>query len=116
MPEESFGRLNRTAHKTSYTGVVLGILIILLVFIFAGLYIWSGMLQKNIDPIIPAEIVRPTAEENNEPESTNAEADVQILQTLSTSDEISAIQADLESTNLGTLDSDLTALEAVFQE
>lgn len=115
MPEENFG-MSRQQVPTSYFGLLLGILIVFLACILVGLYLWAQMLQKNTAPVVIDESPRPTAEENNEPESTNAEADVQVFETLSTSDEISAIEADLDSTNTDTFDSDLTAIEEAIAE
>lgn len=114
MPEESFGNLG-TKESTSYLGMVLGILIVVLILILGGLYIWGETIQKQLSPSTEVQVERPTAEENNEPESTNAEADVEILETTSTSDEITSIEADLGSTNLDTLDSDLTAIDAELE-
>ena len=59
----------------------------------------------------PTTAARPTAEENNEPESTKAEAEVETMQALSTSDSLSAIEADLDNTELDELDSELQAIE-----
>lgn len=54
---------------------------------------------------------RPTPETNREPESPTAYAEVQSLNTLSPSDELSAIEADLKSTNLDTLDKEMVIIE-----
>jgi hypothetical protein len=59
-------------------------------------------------------IERPTAEENNEPESTTAEARVQASQTLSSSDELSSIEADLTGTDDLELEADFAAIESVL--
>ncbi len=97
------------AEEKSSMGIILGVLIVILVLILGGLYLWGTTLQNNTEP---AAIERPTAAENNEPESTNAEADVETLQTVSSSDELAAIEADLEATDLDTLDAELQAIEA----
>lgn len=115
MPEESFGRGKVPAPATehSHFGVILGVLILLLALIFAGLYVWSQYLQQKPQPAAPAPVAsRPTDAQNKEPESTNAKADTQTLNTLSTSDELGAIKADLESTNLDTVTSDIPAIES----
>lgn len=111
MPEERFG-VTESHEKTSYVGIILGVLIVVLMLILAGLYMWSQLLQNQSPAVVPQESARPTAEQNNEPESTNAEADVQVLQTMSTSDEISTIESDLDSTNLDGIDAELTAIDA----
>lgn len=111
MPEESFSSV-QGEDKAAHLGAILGILIVILVLILGGLYVWGSTMSKN-----PAEpknntIERPTAEENNEPESTNAEAEVDTLGALSTSNEIDAIQADIDSTDLSNLNAELNAIEA----
>lgn len=92
---------------TSHLGPIIGVLIIMLVLILGGLYLWGRELSKGpaATEIIPREI------ENNEPETTRAEADAEILQTTSTSDEITAIEADIESTELDTLDAELEEID-----
>lgn len=110
MPEENFrGEQN----KTSYTGIILGLLIIALVVILGGLYMWSQMLQKQVQNS-EVTATRPTAAENQEPESNNAKADTETMQAMSTSDEIDAIQADIDSTNLDQIDADLPAIDAAI--
>jgi len=114
MPEEHFGR-SATGKQPSFLGITLGLLILALMVILGGLYLWSEELQKQT--IVPQpETPRPTALENNEPESNNAEAEVETMQVMSTSDEINAIQADLESTNLDTLTNELITIDAALQE
>ena len=96
----------------SYIGMILGILIIVLMFVLGGLYLWGETKQTNTGEPEPTKSTRPTAVENNEPESTNAEADVETLGAMSTSDELSAIEADLGSTILTDPEVDLTSVEA----
>lgn len=112
MPEESFGTPVEHSDKTTHLGIILGILIVLLVLILGGLYLWGATLQNSPAPVQTTPVVRPTPEENNEPESTTADAQVQALETVSTSNEIEAIQADIESTNLDELDAELDAIDA----
>jgi hypothetical protein len=114
MPQEDFGTKTKD-DQPSYTGIVLGVLIIILVLILGGLYLWGEMIQKNQQLLEPV-TERPTAEQNNEPESTNAEADVETLQAVSTSNEIDALEADLESTTINELDTDLNAIDAALVE
>lgn len=115
MPEEHFGK-GRTDKQPSFLGITIGLLILILMVILGGLYLWSEELQKRSAVIPPIDTLRPTAEENNEPESNNAEADVETMQALSTSDEIDAINADLESTNFETATSGLIEIEAILAE
>ncbi len=90
------------------TSLVLGILIVVLVLVLGGLYVWGSQLVKNATPP-PATIEERV---NAEPETPRAQVDEIILNTVSTSDEISAIEADLESTNLDTFDNELIQIEA----
>lgn len=107
MPENA-----RHEQKKAVLPVVLGVLIVVLLLILVGLYLW-GQALKEVQ--IPEQATRPTAEENNEPESTNAEAEVETFGAVSTSDELDAIEADLESTNLETLDADTQTIETEFE-
>ena len=110
MPEEQFGNYEPEEHH-SILGPVLGILIVLLILILGGLYLWGSVLKTQ--PVeIPDPATRPTAEENNEPETNNADAQVQALETVSNSDTLDAIEADIESTNLDELDAELNAIDA----
>lgn len=91
----------------SHLGPILGVLLILLVIVGAGLYIWGGMLFDT-QPVVETQVpVIP----NNEPETPRAEADQQILETLSPSNEIDAIEADVMSTNLDSIDTDLNLVD-----
>lgn len=112
MPEQAFGTSKNAG--PSVLGPVLAVLIVILVLLLGGLYLWGTTLQIG-DPTYTPPAERPTAEENNEPESTTAEADVQALETVSTSDEIEAIEADLESTNLDALDAELNDIDAELE-
>ncbi len=94
--------INQTHH--AHMGPILGILIIVLVIILGGLYLWGGMLVEQT-PVVEEQII------NNEPETPRATADQQILETLSPSDELDAIEADITSTNLDSLDADLTSID-----
>ncbi len=89
-----------------HVGPILGVLVIILALILGGLYLWGSMLgesenQARVERVMP----------NNEPETPRAEADKQIMGTVSSSDEISAIEADLYSTNLDGLDGELEQIK-----
>ncbi len=84
-----------------HTGPVLAILIIVLVLILGGLYIWGALLSKDTPLYEEPSLI------NNEPETPRAEADRQIFEIVSPSDDLSAIETDIESTNLDTLDTDV---------
>jgi hypothetical protein len=85
---------------------ILGVLVIVLILILGGLYLWGSMLSKDAS-MAPTERTIP----NNEPETPRAEADRDILMTTSASAEIDAIYADLESTNLNDLDAELNTID-----
>jgi hypothetical protein len=86
-------------------GPILGVLVIVLFLIFAGLYLWGSTLREQA-ALDDANLL------NNEPETPRAVADAEILSTLSPSDDLGAIEADLMSTNLDSIESDLTAIDA----
>lgn len=89
----------------SHLGPILGVLIIMLVLILSGLYIWGGMLNEEAEREAPNTLI------NNEPETPRANVDTQILDTTSPSDELDAIEADISNTNIDSLDTDLTAID-----
>ncbi len=93
--------------RHSQVGPILGVLIVILIIILGGLYLWGSMLPKQENQ---ARVER--ALPNYEPETTRAVADRQIMDTTSSSNDLDAIYADLESTNLNDLDADLTQVEA----
>jgi hypothetical protein len=92
-------------------GPILFLLVALLFAILGGMFYWFTMLGKDTPVIIPTAL-RPTAEKNNEPESATAKAQAEAYGVVSTSDEIPDIEADVEGTNLDSLDAELDAIEA----
>ncbi len=114
MPEDNFIESDSDSN-TKQLGIILGVLIVLLVLILGGLYLWGSTMNPEGLESAP-EAVQPAPAENNEPESTTADAQVQALDIVSTSDEISAIEADIENTDLDELDAELDAIDAEFQE
>lgn len=108
LPEEAM-RITHTG-SDAHLPVILGVIIVLLVLLLGGLYLWGSTL--NAVPEQPMDQnTRPTAEQNNEPESDTADAQVQALETVSTSNELNAIDADVESTNLDQLDAELNTID-----
>lgn len=87
-------------------GVVIGLLVIVLVILLCALYLWGALLSKQAEEPI---VFNPPS--NNEPETPRADADIQILKTVSASDDIAAIEADLSSTNLDGLDKEMPLIE-----
>jgi hypothetical protein len=96
--------LNESHHV--HLGLILGILILALALILGGLFFWGSMINEQAEPTPEPVIV------NNEPETPRAVADQQLFETLSPSDELDAIDADLSSTNLESLDTDIAAIDA----
>lgn len=89
-------------------GIIIIILFLILGAISAGLFYWYKL--GNI-PVVVETTMRPTYETNKEPESTTAKAQVDTLGVMSTSDELGAIEADLESTSLTNLDTELIPID-----
>ena len=105
MPEEL--SKNVKPHEASIArGVIIGLLVIVLVILACALYIWGSLLAKQA-----GEQVLFTPPTNNEPETPRADADIQILKTVRDSNDLSAIEADLGSTNLDGLDKELPLIE-----
>ncbi len=90
------------------SGPILILLFAILLALLGGIYYWYTILMS--EPVIPA-VTRPTAEQNNEPESETAEARTDATDVVSTSDELDAIQADVESTRFEDIDDGFTAVE-----
>lgn len=73
------------------------------------------LLQSTPEPVIQTpSAIRPTTAENNEPESVQAEAFVVQLGALSPSDELTAIQADLDATIIHELNGSFATIDAVI--
>jgi hypothetical protein len=92
-------------HKS--TGPIIGIAIIIVIIIFGGLYYWGAQLTGKDGS---EETEKPTAEEIESAEDTA----VSELETQSNSDEISAIEEDLNATDLEGLDAELENIDAEF--
>lgn len=101
--------LKKQEGDASITGVVIGVLIVALVVILIGLYMWGKMIREN--SIIETPQMRQIP--NNEPETPRAEADIQALNTYSSSDELDIIEADLENTSLE-FDQEMNQMEAAL--
>lgn len=110
LPEEAM-RASHSGGEAATLPIILGVIIVMLVLILGGLYLWGSTLGPA--PMDSGDGAgRPTAEENNEPESNTADAQVQALETVSTSNEIDAIEADLEATNLDSIDAEMGTIDA----
>ncbi len=92
------------------TAPIIVLLFLILVAILAGFYYWYTIVMS--EQVVTETGTRPTAEQNNEPESTTAEARTGLMDVVSTSDELDAIAADAQSTNLEDLTTEITPIEA----
>jgi hypothetical protein len=107
QPEEN---LIETHHQRM--GPILGIMLLMLALILGGLYLWGAQLAKTDRIMDKVDELERVPFQNNEPETPRAAADAQILETVSPSDELTAIEADLESTSLSSLTDGLTEAES----
>jgi hypothetical protein len=98
-------------NQSVLNGPIIAVLTLIMVAIFAGLGYWYYLVVTTqiVDAPVPT---RPTLEQNKEPETTTATARTEALDVVSTSDEIGAIEADILSTNLEDLDTELVTIEA----
>ena len=119
MPEGVTKPVETTHSTTPLNGILIVILILLLLFILGGLYLWfNKLMMENAAPMATppvAAVERPSAAQNNEPESAGAQAAIETQSALSTSDEIDAIEADIEATDLDSLDAELNAIDAELE-
>ena len=111
MPTVQAGRPIETSAPTSILSLpIIILLVMILVAILGGFYYWYTLVMKEV-AIVPAP-VRPNVEQNNEPESTTAEARTGTMDVVSASDELPAISADVSSTHLEDLDTEIPAIES----
>ncbi|MAZ29671.1 hypothetical protein CL655_00085 [bacterium] len=88
-------------------------IIFVLIAILVALLLWLYQLRQVADePVITP--TRPTAEQNDEPESTTAEAAAAAQQVMSPSTELSSIETDLNGTQIVDLDPLFADIEAMF--
>lgn len=108
MPTERTGSMISQGEPKTVSTLIL-LLVLALVAIMGGIGYWYYLGQQA--ETAPAIVTRPPLESNKEPETPTATAQTDSLNTMSTSDEISTIEADIESTNLDSLDSELVQIE-----
>lgn len=96
--------------QASVSAPVLVVLTIILLAILGGLGYWYYLVTTM--PLLEPVPTRPTAEQNREPESDTVRARTEASTVVSTSDEITALEADIEATNLDDLDTEMNAIEA----
>jgi hypothetical protein len=98
-----------TTHNPVF-GLIIALLFLTLVLVLGGLLLWYRTTLTEPTMVLPTD--RPTPAENNEPESTTAEARSDAATVVSTSHELDAIEADIKSTDLTSVETDLTAIDA----
>ncbi len=113
MPTERGTIMDSDQTTKDTKGVFIFGLVAALLVILAGLIYWYFVMQA---PVVVVETpTRPTLETNKEPETTTATAQTESFNAMSTSDEISAIEADLESTNLTGLDTEMQQIDTELE-
>ncbi len=99
---------------SAHTGPILAIIVLVLVLILGGLFLWGSTISKMEQNVVETPII------NNEPETPRAEADVEILEIMSPSDELDVLEADISNTNIDSLNTDLDTIDvelrAIFSE
>jgi len=107
LPENSTTQALASNKPESSAGrMIIVMLVLLLIAILVGMYYWFSQLPVKLSSVEEL----PMIEVNNEPESSATETASQ--QTVSPSDEIATIEADLIATDLESLDAELNAIEA----
>lgn len=101
---------NNTSGSSIVNAPLLITLTILLIVIFGGMFYWYQTIS-NTPAVVPAPVIeRPTPEENNEPESTTAEAQTDSFLVTSPSDELTAIESDV-NVDISTIDTELGIID-----
>lgn len=88
--------------------MILALVVVVTVVIVGVLYVWGSQLSPN--DLVDKDLTQKYT--NNEPETPRAKADVQASTVLSSSDEVSAIEADITSTNVSGVDTDIETMNA----
>lgn len=89
------------------SGPVVGIIIVIIIIILGGLYIWGGSSYRDEIPEINTDILNPEEIDS----VMEAEKEISELRDQNNSDEINAIEEDLNNTDLENLDAELDDLE-----
>jgi len=110
MPSEATPIIPEEKEESILSAPIIALLFLILAAILGGLFYWYTIVMSTpvTQPTIPP---RPTAAQNTEPETTTANAQTGAMDVVSTSDEISAINADLSSTDLSSIETDLNTMD-----
>ena len=102
--------------KHSHLGIMIGILILVLLLILGGLYLWKTTLDKQMEEDMAA-MEDETMMDEAEIDEGNMEttSDPNDLAPVSESDEIDAIEADVEATNIENIDAEMAEIEAEME-
>lgn len=108
LPTETFSAEPTPKTERAQLSIIVGIGGLLLL-IFGGLLYWYYL--GTTIPTPPPVATRPSLESNREPETPTATAQTESFGALSTSDELNALEADIESTNLDSLENELIQID-----
>ena len=86
-------------------GPAIGIIIIIIIIVLGGLYFWGQRVNDSSDP----------SSLQTQDESITPGADINQLQSQSSSDNVSSIEADLNATNLDSLGTEVNSIDAEVQ-
>ncbi|MFA5831549.1 MAG: hypothetical protein WC878_07015 [Candidatus Paceibacterota bacterium] len=95
----------------SSVGALIGTMIIIVILILGGAYLWSTRVQPKISA--PTENTQPADDANTamlEQSADAADAQIDQLTSQSPSDETASIEADLNATDLNSLDKELQSI------
>lgn len=95
------------AHKSHTLAIVIGVLVILAALVLGGLYLWGAMLDRQ------------QANEAMVEEETNADAMIEnenmAPAASAPNDDLSTLEADVESTDLDAMEAELDAIDAEIE-
>ena len=97
---------------SSALGPILGVLIIILVLVLGGLYLWGGALVNERDDMMDDDEMMDGMHDQDE---NSVEADIEALGNVNQSDELEAIEEDLDNTLLE-LDQELDDIDDLLEE
>jgi flagellar basal body-associated protein FliL len=94
-------------HEEKSIGPAIGIIVIIAVIALGGLYFWGQRVEKQKEMTPPTSEATTTNQTSQNPEF---DANMQAMQSQSSSDDVGSIEADLNSTNLTSLGSEATTV------
>lgn len=94
------------------SGPIIGIVVLVIALLLGALYLWSSMLV----PATTEPVVEETPVTTEPEEAPVLDPKTEAYGNTSASDEMTAIEADVESTDLEGLDAEMTAMEAEMED